>query len=119
MGLSLLSPLLAICSIAATAPAFAHSELTSSAPASGAKFDAPPAAIELVFNERVQITALRLFREGGAEVALPRPRAAESVTRLTTPLPPLPAGSYRADWRIISADGHPVGGVIRFSVAAP
>jgi methionine-rich copper-binding protein CopC len=30
--------------------------------------------------------------------------------------PSMPPGSYRIEWRAISADGHPVGGAIRFSV---
>jgi methionine-rich copper-binding protein CopC len=100
------------------APADAHSELRGSIPAAGAVLDGAPESIELQFNERVQLTALRLRRVGGAEIALPR-RAIRESTREVIALPPLEPGEYRAEWRIISADGHAVGGVIPFRVAEP
>jgi methionine-rich copper-binding protein CopC len=103
-----------------TSPALAHSELKGASPANGARLLASPEAIDLAFNERVQVTAVRLFREGGAqaggEVRLERPRAAESVRNHCSALPALEAGAYRVEWRIISADGHPVGGTLRFTV---
>ncbi len=99
-------------------PAAAHSELRRSVPATGAVLIHAPEQIELHFNERVQLTALRLYREGGEEVSLPR-RAIRSATTEIITLPPLPSGAYRAEWRIISADGHPAGGVIPFRIEAP
>ncbi len=95
-------------------PAAAHSELRRSVPANGAALERAPAHIELHFNERVQLTALRL-RRGAEEIALPR-RAIREASVETIALPPLPPGEYRAEWRAISADGHPVGGVIGFRV---
>lgn len=77
-----------------------------------------PEQIELHFNERVQLTALRLYREGSEEISLPR-RAIRSATTEIIALPPLSPGSYRAEWRIISADGHPAGGAISFRIEAP
>jgi methionine-rich copper-binding protein CopC len=77
-----------------------------------------PEQIELHFNERVQLTALRLYREGGEEVSLPR-RAIRTANMEIIAMPPLPPGAYRAEWRIISADGHPAGGVIPFRIEAP
>lgn len=99
-------------------PAAAHSELRRSVPAAGAVLMQAPEQIELHFNERVQLTALRLYREGGEEVSLPR-RAIRSATTEIIALPPLPPGAYRAEWRIISADGHPAGSVIPFRIEAP
>jgi methionine-rich copper-binding protein CopC len=109
------SALLALPPLVLARGAAAHSELRSSVPATGAVLDAPPPAIELRFNERVQLTALRLRRAGGEEIALPR-RAIREATAETIPLPPLAPGDYRAEWRIISADGHPAGGVIAFRI---
>lgn len=100
---------------AASAPAAAHSELRRSVPAAGAVLDRAPERIELHFNERVQLTALRLRRVGGDEVRLPR-RSIREASSETITLPPLAAGEYRAEWRIISADGHPAGGVIPFRI---
>ena len=107
-------PMLAL--ITAAAPAAAHSELRASIPAPGAVLDCPPDRIELQFNEGVQLTALRLHRVEGDEVELPRREIRESNVE-TIALPPLEPGDFRAEWRIISADGHPVGGTILFSIS--
>jgi methionine-rich copper-binding protein CopC len=98
--------------------AAAHSELRRSVPAAGAVLERPPERIELHFNERVQLTALRLRRAGGEEVALPR-RAIREAASEAVALPTLAPGEYRAEWRIISADGHPVGGAFTFRVEPP
>jgi len=99
-------------------PAAAHSELRRSVPAAGAVLMQAPEQIELYFNERVQLTALRLYRDGSEEISLPC-RAIRSATTEIIALPPLPPGAYRAEWRIISADGHPAGGAIPFRIEAP
>ena len=110
--------LLSVALLAAAVPAWAHSELRRSVPAASAVLDQPPDRIELYFSERVQLTALRLHRVGGDEIMLPR-RSIREATSETIALPPLTPGEYRAEWRIISADGHPVGGVIPFRIGAP
>jgi methionine-rich copper-binding protein CopC len=115
----MLRALSVMAALAAATTVQAHSELRGSTPANGAQLQASPPAIVLNFNELVQVTAARLYREGGAEVALPRPRAADSVRMHQAVPPQLEPGRYRLEWRIISADGHPVGGVIRFSVGTP
>jgi len=101
--------------VGAVGSALAHSELRRSAPAASAVLEQAPDQIELYFNERVQLTALRLRRVGGDEIALPR-RSIRQATSETIALPPLAPGDYRAEWRIISADGHPAGGVIPFRI---
>ena len=109
------------CAVIATfgaAPARAHSELRRSVPAQGAVLAEPPAAIELIFNERVQLTALRLRRGDGGEIALPDRRTIREAQQESVRLPPLGPGEYRVEWRAISADGHPVGGVIGFRVVS-
>lgn len=103
--------------VAVAAPVAAHSELRSSVPVAGEQLDCAPVQIELEFNEGVQLTALRLYRGDGDEIALPR-RSIREASRETIGLPPLEPGEFRAEWRIISADGHPVGGVIPFRVSA-
>lgn len=110
--------LLSAALLAAAGPAWAHSELRRSVPATSAVLDQPPDRIELHFNERVQLTALRLRRVDGDEIALPR-RSIREATSETIALPLLAPGEYRAEWRIISADGHPAGGVIAFRIENP
>jgi methionine-rich copper-binding protein CopC len=92
----------------------AHSELRRSFPANGALLDRAPDRLELAFNERVQLTGLRLFRDGGGELRWPERRPIRDTDRESIRFPDLEPGAYRVDWRIISADGHPVGGTIRF-----
>ncbi len=112
------SALLLVVLVLAIPPAAAHSELRQSIPAAGAVLTQSPEKIELHFNERVQLTALRLYRIGGEEIILPR-RSIRAATHEVIPLPILSPGAYRAEWRIISADGHPAGGVISFLLEAP
>jgi methionine-rich copper-binding protein CopC len=107
--------LLLVASAAAPLPAAAHSELRYSIPPTGAVLDRPPELIELHFNGRVQLTALRLRRVSGEEISLPRRTIREATSEMIA-LPPLAAGEYRAEWRIISDDGHPAGGSITFRV---
>lgn len=109
--------LLALGLLLAAHPAAAHSELRQSVPATGAVLAQSPDWLELHFNERVQLTALRLFRVGGEEILLPR-RSIRTAMNEVLPLPLLSPGAYRAEWRIISADGHPAGGVITFRIEA-
>ena len=102
--------------VVAAQPAAAHSELRGSVPAAGAVLDCPPDHIELQFNEGVLLTALRLHRVDGTEIDLPR-RVIREAALETIELPPLEPGEFRAEWRIISPDGHDVGGAIPFSVS--
>jgi copper transport protein len=95
--------------------AAAHSLLLASAPAEGATLGEPPSGIVLRFNEPVQLTALRLFAADGTEWPLrrmgdlaPRPEHRAGIGR------ELGAGAWRAVWRAISADGHEIGGTLRF-----
>jgi methionine-rich copper-binding protein CopC len=94
----------------------AHSELRASEPANGARLTASPSALELRFNEKVQVTAVRLFDASGKEVPVTRDRSLQENAIYSAQPPSLSAGSYRIEWRAISADGHPVGGAIRFTI---
>lgn len=99
----------------------AHSGLADSDPKDGARLAAPPAEITLVFSEAVrpEFTAVRLSvgsraavplqsRVDGAQVRATVPKGSESTD-----------GAWRVAYRVVSADGHPVGGSVGFTVAAP
>jgi methionine-rich copper-binding protein CopC len=102
--------------ITAASSAAARSELRGSVPDAGEVLDCAPANFELQFNAGVQLTALRLHLLDGAEIELTR-RAIREATIETIDLPPLEPGEFQAEWRIISPDGHAVGGAIPFSVS--
>jgi copper transport protein len=96
--------------------AFAHAALVGSLPADGATLDQAPAMLRLNFNEPVSPLVVRLIGPRG-EAVTPAVRAENSSLTITPP--PLPRGTHVLSWRVISADGHPVGGALTFSVGAP
>ena len=97
--------------------AAAHATLLESSPRDGAVLMASPPAFELTFNEPVAPLVLRLVSAAGSETL----SASSSRTdRLSIRAPQtLPHGTYVLSWRVISADGHPVGGSLVFSIGAP
>lgn len=100
--------------------AFAHSELSGSTPAQGARLAAPPAEFVLRFNEPVQVTSLRLLDAAGQAQPLHRAGDATPAREArATPAAPLPPGALRLEWRAISADGHPIRGTLRFTLEVP
>jgi copper transport protein len=102
----------------AAAPAFAHAALMQAEPADGAVLATPPARLLLTFNEPVVPLVLRLVGSDGTSVPLAGGVDAGSAVAVGLPATVAP-GSYRVRWRVISADGHPAGGSVLFSVGAP
>jgi copper transport protein len=113
-GLALLVVVLA--GLAHPTAARAHAALVGSEPAEGATLADPPAVLRLNFNEPVSPLVVRLIGPGG-EAVTPAVKAENST--LTIVPPPLTRGTHVLSWRVISADGHPVGGAVMFSVGAP
>jgi copper transport protein len=113
-GIGLLVALLA--GLARPPPAFAHAALVGSEPAEGAILADPPATLRLNFNEPVSPLVVRLIGPTGE--ALTPAVTAENSTLAIVP-PRLGRGTHVLSWRVISADGHPVGGAVLFSVGAP
>jgi copper transport protein len=102
--------------LAQSSPALAHASLIRAEPGDGAMLAQAPATLRLTFNEPVSPLVMRLVAPSG-EVISPQ-IAAENATVTLTP-PQLSRGSYVLSWRVISADGHPVGGSLLFSIGAP
>ena len=100
-----------------TTPAFAHSALIASVPADGAIVQAAPRQFSLTFNEPVSPLVLKLVRPDGS--SSPLDRYALKGATLVIDAPELAGGTHVLFWRIVSADGHPVGGSLVFSVGAP
>ncbi len=101
-------------------PAFAHNTLVASNPADQATVQDSPAGVELTFDQPVQ------KGEGLNTITVTGPNdtgwktgpvdVASNV--VSAPLDELgPAGDYRIAYRIVSADGHPVSGEVRFTLA--
>jgi copper transport protein len=100
------------------APARAHATMMSSNPPDGAVTPTPPAQFVLTFNEPVSPLVLRLVRPDGGVAVLDASTARD--TSITIPMPAtLGQGTHVLSWRVVSLDGHPVGGSVVFSIGAP
>lgn len=95
--------------------AHAHASLLSSAPANGANLTAAPDHVLLTFNEPVTPLVLRLIQPDGLITPLEPSKAVSDSVQVVLP-PVVQPGSYGLSWRVISADGHPVGGTLAFAV---
>lgn len=97
-------------------PASAHAVLIGAEPADGAVLAAAPERLALTFNEPVAPLVLRLLGPDGTEqqVAVKQDGAALAVF----PSGELRRGTHLLSWRVVSADGHPIGGTVIFSVGA-
>jgi copper transport protein len=96
----------------------AHASLLTAVPADGAVMPDPPAALTLTFNEAVSPLVVRLIGPDGQSIA-PLRVAAENATITVAAPQRLQRGTHVLSWRVISADGHPVGGSLIFSIGAP
>jgi methionine-rich copper-binding protein CopC len=99
--------------------ASAHDALVGVTPADGSSVTTGPDRIELEFSGVVQHLGARVAVRGpdGASVAHGAPEVTDST--LTQPLASgVPAGRYSIDWRVASADGHPISGTTSFTVTA-
>lgn len=96
------------------ATAFAHAALGTAVPADGAMLAEAPATMDLTFSEPVAPIALRLIAPDGSSRVL---SAALHDTVLSVALPSgMGQGTYALSWRVVSEDGHPVGGTLTFSI---
>lgn len=99
------------------APALAHAELEGVSPENGAVLEQAPSEVELRFNEPVHLIegAYRLFASDGSDPALLTATAVNSNVVIALPAG-LDEGAYAVAYRVVSADGHPLGGVVGFQV---
>ena len=117
----LLGVLVAIVGVVFVLPggALAHAELLSTNPTAGAVLDESPGAITLTFSEPVEINlgGIRLFDGSGNPVdvgATKHPDGHDS--QVAVEIGELARGSYVVDWRVVSADSHPVQGAFTFQI---
>lgn len=118
-GWLLLLPLAAVLLLGAAAPASAHATLIGTDPAEGAVLDAAPERVTFTFNESVigVPAGITVFDATGEEVAS---SATVRDARLLVDLDEeVGEGTFVVVWRLVSADGHPIGGSLSFSVGAP
>lgn len=100
--------------VVAPVEALAHAQLLSTDPMDDAILQAAPDRIVLRFNEPVSPLALKLVEPDGtaADVA----GGAAAGQDIAVPMPSLGSGTHVLSWRVVSADGHPIGGALVFSI---
>jgi methionine-rich copper-binding protein CopC len=103
--------------------AFAHSDLQSTSPLAGETVEAGRIDVTLKFNEEI------LTGEGsGAVISVTGPFEGESIEHSDGCVDAIRGslvvegvsldqpGTYEVNWRVVSADGHPIEGVYEFNV---
>ena len=99
-------------------PVSAHAELESSDPKDGATLSSAPAAITFVFGEQIleagnAVTLTQVADDTRLDVG---PVEVDGDTVSVGWPESSAAGEFRAAYRVVSADGHPIDGTITFTV---
>jgi len=116
-----------LCALAVSTPVTAiartllHATLLRSTPAANSRIAKFPEAIRLVFSEQVvpELSQITLVLSSGDSVRLKVANDPHDVHTLTGTGPAgaaWPGGPSKIVWRVLSADGHPVGGNFSFTV---
>jgi len=101
----------------AGAPAFAHDELVESSPIVDQVFEAAPTEVSLTFSGDVMTMGaiVVIVDESGrdwvdGELAVTGTQVEAAVR------PGMPEAGYEVRWRVVSSDGHPISGVVPFTI---
>lgn len=105
--------------LAVATPAWAHSRLEHTSPADGSTVSTQMSSITLTFNERVHGDFTTVVVDGPGRVSYSRGHVRVVDDTVFQDVYPLRSGGYTVSWRAVSADGHPVDGQFRFTVALP
>ena len=96
--------------------AWAHNALVSTSPGDGKTVTKPPSSIVLTFNEPAIATGTKVLVTGpDGSVAAGDPQLVDNTVEQALQ-PEMPAGEYTVEWRVTSADGHPINGEFSFTV---
>lgn len=118
LRLALVLICLAAGALAPAGPVFAHAALISASPADGSVLASAPEQITLSFSEPVSPLVLKLVAPAGDAVTLTRYVLRDSTLVIEAPAG-LGQGAHALSWRVVSEDGHPVGGSVVFSIGQP
>jgi methionine-rich copper-binding protein CopC len=102
-------------------PALAHARLTDSYPADGDALAEPPEQVQLRFNEPVEaeFDPIEVYDQEGDRVDEEDARVSPDDRRLlVADLGELSESTYTVEWRVTSADSHPLDGGYEFAVNA-
>jgi copper resistance protein C len=103
----------------AASPALAHAFLDHSLPPVGSSLPTAPTSVTIWFTQQLEpaFSTVEVTDQSGNRVD-----AADAQVDATDPsilratLKPLPAGTYKVAWRVVSVDTHPTDGSFYFRV---
>lgn len=103
--------------LAAPTAVFAHDALVSSSPESGEELSNAPATVVLTFTDKILTMGVAVVVVDGSDHdwVVGEPDATEATVTATLD-ERMPEGGYEMRWRVVSGDGHPISGVIPFTV---
>jgi len=103
---------------AATSGAHAHAMLDHAMPKVGNTVAQPPKEVVLWFTEKLEpaFSSIEVRNEQGASVNAGKATVGGDRTQLRVPLKPLPPGTYKVIWRVLSVDTHRTQGDFSFTV---
>jgi hypothetical protein len=99
--------------------AWAHSYLRATTPAASATVTAPISEVTLTFTEPIHQRFSVVVVEGPGGLSYSDGPVRVVDTTVHQQVYPLKSGSYTVQWRVVSADSHPVEGRFGFTVALP
>ncbi|WP_433729508.1 copper resistance CopC family protein [Actinoplanes sp. CA-051413] len=101
-------------------PAWAHAELTASAPARDATLAAAPTSVTVTFSEHLnpEFTTIVVSDSARQRLAASAP-VVDAGSGTVTLSPPPGNGTYTVAYRVVSVDGHTAQGSYAFTVADP
>lgn len=102
----------------AVSTSLAHAKLVSSTPSAGETLLTSPSSITLQFSVRVQsrMSSIAVKDRSGVSIVAGTLLESDQGKLISVSLPELAAGSYRVEWRALSADDHMINGNFEFSV---
>ncbi len=101
----------------AASPAAAHDELVASSPSPGERLDAAPSEVALTFSADVLTigAAVIIADASGRDWAAGAPVVTDGVVTVAIE-PGMTDAGYEIRWRVVSEDGHPISGLVPFTV---
>ncbi|MCS6948510.1 MAG: copper resistance protein CopC/CopD [Steroidobacteraceae bacterium] len=98
---------------------FGHAVLLDSSPKAGQVLETSPTEVSVTFNESVGPIFFRILDRNGKEVGATGEIRLDGTRMSMSLAAPLANGSYVLNYRVISADTHPVGATIPFAIGEP
>jgi copper resistance protein C len=105
--------------LSAVTTAFAHAHLVRATPTAGGTVHEAPAEVLLRFNEKLEsVFSSVVVRDSTGKQVDKHDAQVDKADRLLmrVSLPPLTPGTYKVEWRVMSADTHKVNGNFTFMV---